>query len=265
MNPQWQVPKFSTEFCRAKATDYALVIPVLNEGDRIRRQMEKMRAYTSLVDSFIVDGGSTDGALDQGYLKERGLCGLLTLREPGGLSSQLRIGLAHTVQAGYQGAILIDGNDKDGVEAIPLFIDALKTGFDHVQGSRFVPGGRATRNPWKRLVGIKFIHAPLISLAAGYRYTDTTNGFRAYSRKFLTDPRVQPFRDVFSRYELHYYLAIRAPRLGFRVTEIPVERVYPATGKTPTKIRGLRGESLILKTLLQACLQQYNPTEETRT
>lgn len=254
-----QVPRHSIEFQSERRTRYAVVIPVLNEGDRIRRQMEKMRAYTSTADTFIVDGGSTDGALDHGFLKERGLHGLLTLREPGGLSSQLRIGLAHAMEKGYEGVILIDGNDKDGLEAVPRFIDALHGGWDHVQGSRFIPGGRALHNPWKRLAGIKFIHAPLISLAARYRYTDTTNGFRAYSRKLLLDPRVQPFRAIFRRYELHYYLAIRAARLGFRVTEIPVERVYPATGKTPTKIQGIQGEALVMRTLIAACLQKFNP------
>ena len=124
-----QVPRHSIEFQSERRTRYAVVIPVLNEGDRIRRQMEKMRAYTSTADTFIVDGGSTDGALDHGFLKERGLHGLLTLREPGGLSSQLRIGLAHAMEKGYEGVILIDGNDKDGLEAVPRFIDALQSVF----------------------------------------------------------------------------------------------------------------------------------------
>ena len=224
--------------------------------------MEKMHVYTSRVDTFIVDGGSSDGALEKNFLQERGLRGLFTLREPGGLSSQLRIGLARLLEAGYEGIVLIDGNDKDGVEGIDQFLQALEAGWDHIQGSRFVPGGVARNNPWKRVMGIHLVHAPLISIAARFRYTDTTNGFRAYSRRFLLDPRVKPFRNLFSRYELHYYLAIRAPRLGFRVTEVPVERVYPATGKVPTKIRGFRGEALILKTLLDACLQRYNPESE---
>jgi len=104
------------------------------------------------------------------------------------------------------------------------------------------------------------LHAPAISLAAGRRYTDTTNGFRAYSRRLLTDPRVQPLRDVFSGYELHYYLAIRAARLGFRVIETPVTRRYPATGKTPTKISPWRGNLLVLRTLAAAVLGRFNPS-----
>ena len=101
--------------------------------------------------------------------------------------------------------------------------------------------------------------APLISLAAGARYTDTTNGFRAYSRRLLSDPRVQPLRDVFVGYELHYYLAIRAARLGFRAIEAPVTRRYPAAGKVPTKISPVKGNLLILRTLAAVVFGRFNP------
>jgi hypothetical protein len=153
----------------------------------------------------------------------------------------------------------MDGNDKDDPAAIPRFVKALDEGCDHVQGSRFVAGGEAVNTPWSRLLGIKLLHAPLISVAARRRYTDTTNGFRAYSRRLLEDPRVAPFRDVFSRYELHYYLAIRSARLGYRVTEVPVRRAYPREGKTPTKISPLRGNLLVLSTLAKACLHRFDP------
>ncbi len=107
---------------------------------------------------------------------------------------------------------------------------------------------------------MKCLHAPLLSLAAGFRYTDTTNGFRAYSRRLLLDERVAPFRDVFSGYELHYYLAIRAARLRFHVCETPVTRAYPR-GQTPTKIRGMRGNLQVLRTLWKACRHHYDPPE----
>jgi hypothetical protein len=153
----------------------------------------------------------------------------------------------------------MDGNNKDDPAALGRFVAALEAGVDHVQGSRFVPGGRAVRTPLGRWLGIRLLHAPLIRAASGFPYTDTTNGFRAYSRALLLDPRVLPFRACFDGYELHYYLAIRAARLGFRVAEVPVTRAYPAGVKTPTKIHGLRGNWLVLRTLLAACLHRYDP------
>jgi hypothetical protein len=106
---------------------------------------------------------------------------------------------------------------------------------------------------------IRFVHAPLISLAAGHRYTDTTNGFRAYSAKLLSDPRVAPLRGVFVNYNLHYYLTVRSSRLGLAVGEIPVIRKYPAYGKTPTKITMVRGNLGVLKELFMACFRLYDP------
>jgi dolichol-phosphate mannosyltransferase len=135
----------------------------------------------------------------------------------------------------------------------------LDAGYDHIQGSRYIPGGVGVNTPVSRSVGVRLLHAPLISLAARFHYTDTTNGFRAYSRRLLTDPRVQPLRDIFVGYELHYYLAIRAARLGFNVIETPVTRRYPDSGKTPTKISPIKGNLLVLRTLIAAVMGRFDP------
>jgi dolichol-phosphate mannosyltransferase len=138
-------------------------------------------------------------------------------------------------------------------------LEALEQGYDFVQGSRFLPGGLEHNTPLDRKLGAKLVHAPLISVAAGFRYTDTTNGFRAFSTRFLLNPRVQPFRDVFDTYNLHYYLSIKAPRLGFRVKEIAVTRVYPESGPVPSKISGWSGKLEILKLLFLASAGRYDP------
>ena len=62
-------------------------------------------------------------------------------------------------------------------------------------------------------------------------------------------------------YELHYYLSIRAGRLGFRICETGVVRSYPQGEPTPSKIKGLRGNWLVLMTLFKACLGAYDPVE----
>jgi dolichol-phosphate mannosyltransferase len=137
--------------------------------------------------------------------------------------------------------ISIDGNDKDDPEAIPRFISALSDGVDFAQASRFIAGGVAENTPISRGLAIRLVHAPMLSLFSGFRWTDTTQGFRAYSRKMLLDPRIAPFRDVFQTYELLAYLSYRVPRLGYRCLEIPTIRRYPK-GEVPTKISGIRGQ-----------------------
>jgi dolichol-phosphate mannosyltransferase len=238
---------------------YCVVVFVINEGERVRTQLRQMAPLAGEIDIIVADGGSTDGSLAVDSLDDFRLTALLIKRGPGKLSAQMRMAIAFAMDAGYAGVIVIDGNGKDDHSAIPRFVQLLDEGYDHIQGSRYIAGGAGINTPLSRTLGVRLLHAPLISLAARARYTDTTNGFRAYSRALLTDPRVQPLRDIFVGYELHYYLAIRAARLGFRVTETPVTRSYPTTGETPTKISPVKGNLLILRTLAAAALGKFNP------
>jgi len=261
IDQNWQVPEFEILELRPKTTKNCVVLPVINEGARIQKQLREMwdKQISSSIDVIIADGGSTDGSMDQEFLTSVGVRTLLTKRGPGKLSAQLRMAYAYALQQGYEGIVTIDGNDKDGVEAILEISKDLDEGWDLLQGSRFVPGGEAINTPLFRLLAIKLLHAPILSIASRFRYTDTTNGFRGYSRKFLLDPRVAPFRDCFATYELLPYLNIRGPRLGYKVKEVPVTRAYPKGEKPPTKISFLKGNWNLFRILFAAAFGKYNP------
>ena len=259
----WQVPHGDYIVFAEKATRNCVVIPVINEGEKLRVQLKKMRHLKQVkqTDVIIVDGGSTDGSVTTDLCRSMGVRSLLIKRDKGRLSAQLRMGYAYGLISGYHGIITIDGNNKDSVESIPLFVEALEAGFDYAQASRFLPGGSGVNTPWLRLLAIRCIHAPLVSLAAGRRFSDTTQGFRGYSAAYLKHPAVQPFRDVFQTYELLAYLSARASQLGLRTTEIPTERRYPTKGPLPSKIRSLRGYVELLKILACLLAGKYNPPE----
>ncbi|MBY0514563.1 MAG: glycosyltransferase family 2 protein [Gemmataceae bacterium] len=253
------VPAYTAAEFAPRSADYCVCVFVINENGKLHKQLAAMRDHTANVDVVIADGGSTDGSTDHDRLRVLGVNTLLTKTGPGKLGAQMRMAFDWALARGYRGVVTMDGNGKDGPDGIARIVAQLDAGFDHVQGSRFVPGGISENLPLSRWLGVKLLHAPLISLASRFRYTDTTNGFRGYGRRFLEDARVAAFRDVFSGYELHYYLAIRAARLGFRVCEVPVARRYPARGPTPTKISPVRGNLRVLRCLFAACLGRYNP------
>ncbi len=255
------VPAFSAEELAPRRARQALLIPVINEGGRIRHELERAQAagIPSIVDIIICDGGSTDGSLEPSYLTSVGVNALLMKHGSGRQGAQLRMGLWWALERGYDGILTIDGNDKDSIESVPLFLEKLAEGYDFVQGSRFLPGGAAVRTPRVRYLAVRLLHAPVISLTARHWFTDTTNAYRAYSRRYLLDNRVQPFRDVFQSYELLAYLSVRATQIGLRACEVPVRRVYPETGKTPTKISFFRGNWGLLKTLFKNLMGVYNP------
>jgi len=256
---EWAVPNYEEIQFGARSNRYALVIPVINEGERIRNQLRAIRALNLPLDVIIADGGSTDGSLDPDFLHMIGVNTLLVKRGPGRLSAQLRMAYAWALVRGYEGIITVDGNGKDGVDALCLFIGALDDGYDIVQGSRYQSGGEAVNTPLDRWIAGRIIHAPLISLAARFRFTDTTNGFRAYSAQALRDPRVAPFRALFMNYNLLFYLSVRIPQLGYRACEVPVSRRYPPSGKTPTKIAGFRGRFAMFGELFDAVRGRFTP------
>jgi dolichol-phosphate mannosyltransferase len=256
----WQVPTYETRFWQGRTHPWCVVIPVINEGERIRSLISRMAdlGIPDIADIVIVDGGSTDGSLATDWLEGKGVRALLVKTGPGKLSAQLRCAYAFVLEQGYEGIVTIDGNNKDDPDTIPDFIDALRQGVDFAQASRFVPGGMAENTPKSRDLAIKYIHAPMLSLASGFRWTDTTQGYRGYSRRMLLDPQVSIFRDVFVKYELLAYLSYRAPKLGYRCKELPTTRRYPKD-EVPTKISGFKGNLEVLRTLFEACRGAYNP------
>ncbi len=264
INPEyrenWKVPTMEVPLWLGKRQRFCVVIPVINEGVRIKNLLHRMQdqEISDIADIIIVDGGSTDSSLEIEILKKFNVRGLIVKTGAGKLSAQLRCAYAFSLDQGYQGVVTIDGNDKDDPEAIPKFIEALEGGVDFVQASRFLPGGIAENTPKSRDLAIKYMHAPCLSLASGYRWTDTTQGFRAYSRRMLLSQKLSIFRDIFKTYELLAYLSYRAPRLGFSCKEIATIRKYP-NGEVPTKISGWKGNLDVLKTLFRACFGKYNP------
>ncbi len=257
----WNVPAMRVEAFAPRRHRHALIIPVINEGERIGRQLTQIATgqYARNCDIIIVDGGSTDGSLAPDFLLASGVRTLLTKTGPGKLSAQLRCAYAYALAEGYEGLITIDGNGKDSVETIPAFNAALDDGVDYAQASRFITGGKGVNTPLLRLVAIRAIHAPVLSLAGRRWLTDTTQGYRAYSARYLLDPDVQPFRDVFVRYELLAYLTVRAGQLGYRVCEIATTRAYPANEPIPTKIDGLKAYSDLMSVLWKTLSGAYAP------
>jgi len=254
----WELPEFEKNEFSLKRNKYCICVFVINEGDIFQKQLNNMKYLSEHIDIVVADGGSDDGSTSHEILKSYRVNTLLTKTSYGGLGSQMRMAFSWALKRGYEGVVVIDGNGKDSLEDIPNFITKLNEGYDHIQGSRFIPGGHHENTPLFRLIGLKFIHVPLIRLASGFKYTDTTNGFRAYSSKLLVDSHISIFRKIFDGYELHYYLSVKAVKKGFKCIEIPVARRYPATGKIPTKISPIKGSFEVLKKLFFVVGNKYD-------
>jgi dolichol-phosphate mannosyltransferase len=253
------VPKFECDEYEPRHTKYCILIPIINEGMRIKNQLQKAQLFgvDRICDVIICDGGSTDGCTEKELLKSLGVNSLLTKQDIGKQGAQIRMGLWWALERGYEGFITIDGNDKDSIEDIQKFTKKLDEGYDFVQGSRFIKGGKAINTPLMRWIAVRLIHAPIISLTARQWFTDTTNAYRAHSRRYITHCGVQPFREIFQTYELLAYLSVRASQLGLKACEVPVTREYPKHEKIPTKIKGFSGNYQLMKILFENLIGKF--------
>ncbi|WMJ89793.1 glycosyltransferase family 2 protein [Anaerocolumna sp. MB42-C2] len=255
------VPRFKCIEFEPKKTKYCLCIPIINEGERIKKELLRAKKYgiDKSIDIIICDGDSTDGSTNKDQLIALGVNTLLVKKDDGKQGAQLRMGIWWALHRGYEGVVTIDGNNKDSIEDVTKFIEKLDSGYDFVQGSRFIKGGKAINTPLLRLISVRLIHAPIISLTAGKVFTDTTNAYRAHSKRYLEHPNVQPFRDIFVTYELLAYLSVRASQLKMKACEVPVSRFYPKKEKTPTKISPIKGNMLLIKILFNNAFHKYSP------
>ncbi len=239
----------------------AVVIPVINEGERLHQLLARMRecGIFENFDVIITDGGSNDGSLENDTLKRLGVNSLIIKRIEGKLGTQLQGAYAFCLERGYEAVVTIDGNNKDNPESIFTISEKLGEGFDFVQASRFIEGGSHKNTPISRLLAIRLVHSPLLSIASHFRWTDTTQGLRGYGRTMLLSKQLDAFNPELSDYTFLFYMTYAAPRLGFHCIEVPSERNYPETGSVPTKIKGFAGNFKVLASLFRVCLGTFGP------
>lgn len=208
-----------------------------NEATRLAQLAPRLRP--GLVDEFVaVNDGSTDDGpellrragirvLDQGHC---------------GAGAAIKAAVRYARNSGYDILVLMAGNNKDDPEEIQRLLKPIVAdGYDYVQGSRFLPGGSSPHLPLFRRIAISILSV-LFRLYSWKKCTDLTNGFRAYRLSLFDDPRINIWQDWLDTYEYEYYVHWKAYTLGYKVTEVPVTKSYPAQrGVSYSKIRPFTG------------------------
>jgi dolichol-phosphate mannosyltransferase len=217
-----------------------------NEGEKIRRTLARHpehRAY----DLLVVDDGSTDGALEAVAPRVT----VLRNETNQGIGASMKLVFEYVLEKQYDALVIQAGNDKDDPLEIPALLAPLvANAADFVQGSRYLSGGGFGNMPRYRILGTRIIHPLAFSIAARKRVTDSTNGFRAFRTSILRDPRVDWRQRWLDRYELEPYLLMKAIRLGYRHTEVPVTKIYPRHELGYTKMRPFVDWWIILRPIV---------------
>ena len=219
-----------------RANGVVLIVPVLNEQDRIGDVLRRVPC-PPVDEVLVVDDGSSDDSADRA--REAGAC-VLSLPETVGVGAAIRAGLDRARERSFEIACIAAGNNKDAPEELGRLVGKIREGFDFVQGSRYLPGGGHGRMPRYRKLATR-IHPILFSLALRRRISDSTNGFRAFRLALLDDPRIRLAQRWLDGYELEPYLYFQTVRLGYRTCEVPVTKIYPARGLPYTKMKPFTG------------------------
>lgn len=227
--------------CKILVTTFAF-----NEGIKIQRTLERFPS-TRNYDVLVIDDGSNDHSLD--HVHQYG-AHIVRHEKNRGIGASIRTMFTYALSHNYDIAVILAGNDKDDPLEIPRLLEPiLNEGYDFVQGSRYLPDGNYGNMPLYRQIATKHVHPGFFSIITGQKITDSTNGFRAIRLSILQDNRINLDQDWLDKYELEPYLFYKAIRLGYKVKEVPVTKIYPPKELGYTKMKPLTGWWSILRPL----------------
>lgn len=162
-------------------TRVIVIVPALNEQATVAAVIAGIRALPD-TDVLVVDDGSTDRTSAVARS-----AGAVVLRHPFnlGVGAALRTGFRFADSFGYDIAMQIDADGQhDPAEAIKL-LDAILAGADLAVGSRFARGSGDYRVSSSRRLSMRML-SHIVTRRIGQPLTDTTSGFRAFSRQAIS-------------------------------------------------------------------------------
>ena len=205
-----------------------VIIPAFNEEESLPGVLAALRAEAPGYDVLVVDDGSGDGTSSVARS-----AGVMVARLPFnlGVGGALRTGFRFAGRHGYRRAVQFDADGQHDVAGLNTLLAELDRGADVVVGTRFASRQDGYRTGAMRGGAMSVLRLAL-SLLAGQRFTDTSSGFRAYSR-----PVIEYFAHA---YPLEYLSdtvesLLLACYAGFNVVEVPVTMRERSGGVASTR------------------------------
>jgi glycosyltransferase involved in cell wall biosynthesis len=190
----------------------SLVILTLNEIIGVRALFSTI-PFATVEETFVVDGGSTDGTIE--FFQKKGVP--VIVQETRGRGEAFRLAFAH---ASGDALIFFSPDGNEDPADIVRFQEFLDKGYDLVIATRMVKGARNEEDhlffPWRKWVNNAFTLIANCIWNRNNYVTDTINGYRAITKeawaKILPDG---------SGYTIEYQSSIRAFKKNLKIREFP--------------------------------------------
>jgi len=192
-------------------------IPVYNEVKTVQAVLNEVRRYAP--DILVVNDGSTDGTAD--LLAKISDLHVVNHPKNGGYGAAVITVFKYMLEHDFDVLITMDCDGQHEPSRIPVLLEALTEDVDIVSGSRYLRDFRQdTPAPTDR----RWINRQ-ITEEINERYqlnlTDAFCGFKAYRRRALEGLRITE-----TSWGMPLQLWVQAVRLGLRITEVAVPRLY---------------------------------------
>src|SRR2546430_16843070 len=197
-----------------------IVVPTYNERENIGALVAQLLQVAPDADVMLVDDNSPDGTVAAAEQLFGNNPRFSSLSRTGrrGIGRSLFDGYRVAVERGYARLVQLDADFSHDPNMVPEMINATRDA-DVVIGSRYCRRGRVVNWPWHRRLLSRFANQ-YVSRIAGLKVSDSTSGFRCYTRRALQcliDTRITS-----EGYAFLVETIFRAQREGLRIIEIPI-------------------------------------------
>ncbi len=195
---------------------FLTAIPVYNEERHVERVLDEVRRYSPRI--VVVNDGSSDGTGE--LLARQTDLEVLTHPQNRGYGAALITAFEYAVRQDIDVLVTMDCDGQHEPARIPVLLEAM-CGVDLVSGSRYLRDFRQdTVAPQDR----RFINQTItreLNARFGLDLTDSFCGFKAYRREALARLSITE-----TSWGMPLQLWVQAARLGLRIREIGVPRLY---------------------------------------
>lgn len=210
----------------------SIVVPALNEGEQIQVFLKRLEESVELlVEVLIVVDTTTDTTLEAitNYSAKK-----LQIR---GVVSELSKGPANAIRYGIATSMsdivvitMADGSDDP--RDIDDLIRLVERGCAVASASRYMAGGQQIGGPrLKKLLSRNASRALWLILGVGTK--DSTNSFKAYSKKFIQEVGIESDKG----FEVGLELVAKAHRHRAMIAEVPTIWIDRVVGESNFQLR----------------------------